>query len=69
MAIKIENNTLIFESVIYEDEVNTMRDFFQEKAPENVVNRQKQIKSDLLEKSEKIQQLITTLTEMGGASK
>jgi ssDNA-specific exonuclease RecJ len=36
MAIKIENNTLIFESVIYEDEVNTMRDFFQEKAPENI---------------------------------
>ena len=36
MAIKIETDTLVFESVIYEDEVSTLRDFFQESAPENV---------------------------------
>ncbi|MEA1919021.1 MAG: hypothetical protein U9N52_04215 [Campylobacterota bacterium] len=36
MAITIEDNKLLFTSVIYEDEVATMRDFFQEKAPENI---------------------------------
>jgi hypothetical protein len=36
MAISIEDNKLVFSSVIYEDEISTMRDFFQEKAPENI---------------------------------
>jgi hypothetical protein len=37
MAITIEDNRLVFNSVIYEDEITTMRDFFQQKAPENIV--------------------------------
>ncbi|MCD4668224.1 MAG: hypothetical protein K8R44_06525 [Sulfurimonas sp.] len=36
MAITYEENTAIFESVIYEDEVVEFRDFLQEKAGEEV---------------------------------
>ncbi|MDQ7045633.1 MAG: hypothetical protein Q9M32_06960 [Sulfurimonas sp.] len=36
MAITYEGNTASFESVIYEDEVVSFRDFLQEKAPEEV---------------------------------
>ncbi|MBC8236625.1 MAG: hypothetical protein H8E76_00185 [Helicobacteraceae bacterium] len=36
MAITYEGNTATLESVIYEDEVVSFRDFLQEKAPEEV---------------------------------
>ena len=36
MAITYENNIATFESVIYEDEVVSFRDFLQEKAPDEV---------------------------------
>ena len=37
MAITYEDNEATFESVIYEDEVITFRDFLQEKAGEEIV--------------------------------
>lgn len=36
MAITYEGNVATFESVIYEDEVVSFRDFLQEKAPDKV---------------------------------
>ncbi len=36
MAIDIQDNRVVFSSVIYEDEVSTMRDFFQQRAPEKI---------------------------------
>jgi len=36
MAITYENNEATFTSVIYEDEVTTLRDFLQEKAPASI---------------------------------
>ena len=36
MAITYNGNTVIFESVIYEDEVVSLRDYLQEKAKENL---------------------------------
>ncbi|MFT5659867.1 MAG: hypothetical protein ACI9TV_000500 [Sulfurimonas sp.] len=36
MAITYEGNIATFESVIYEDEVVSFRDFLQEKAPDEV---------------------------------
>jgi len=36
MAITYEGNKIAFDSVIYEDEVVTLRDYFQEKAGEKI---------------------------------
>lgn len=36
MAMNIEGTTVRFESVIYEDEIPSLRDYLQEKAPEPV---------------------------------
>ncbi len=37
MGMQMENNTVTFDAVIYEDSVVELRDFLQEKAPETIV--------------------------------
>jgi len=36
MPINLDNDTVIFESVIYEDEIEALREFLQEKAPQKI---------------------------------
>ena len=37
MSMKIEDSKVIFESVIYEDEIEPLREFLQSRAPESVL--------------------------------